>query len=287
MNLTIGILFAFGAMLLWGIGDFLIQRTTRKVGDIQALAWIGIIGSVGLLPFAWNDMHLLLIKENIILLVFLGLIVFVSAILNFEALKKGKLGIIDVVLEIELPITILLSFVFLKEILSLTQMILVIVILIGIILVATKSFTHWRTKIERGVILAIIAAVLYGAVNFYTGTSSKNISPILAVWFPWMMFTVFCLIIIWKREGFSTFIDNAKKFKILILFMGIFDTTAWICYSYAVHNHEISIITAITESYPAIALFLGLWFNKEIIKKHQYLGAALALIGSVILATTV
>jgi uncharacterized membrane protein len=66
--------------------------------------------------------------------------------------------------------------------------------------------------------------------------------------------------------------------------MGIFDTIAWICYAYAVLDHQISIITAITESYPAIALFLGLWFNKEKILWHQYIGAALALIGSFILA---
>ena len=50
------LLFAFGAMLFWGIGDFLIQRVTRKVGNIEALAWIGIIGTIGLLPFAWKDL---------------------------------------------------------------------------------------------------------------------------------------------------------------------------------------------------------------------------------------
>jgi hypothetical protein len=30
---------ALGAMLAWGIGDFLIQRVTRHVGDVEALAW--------------------------------------------------------------------------------------------------------------------------------------------------------------------------------------------------------------------------------------------------------
>ena len=65
--------------------------------------------------------------------------------------------------------------------------------------------------------------------------------------------------------------------------MGIFDTLAWVFYAFAVSQNEISITTAITESYPAIALFLGIKFNKEKIKWHQYLGAVLALVLSFVL----
>ena len=280
------LLFAFGAMLFWGIGDFLIQRVTRKVGNIEALAWIGIIGTIGLLPFAWKDLGLVFSGGNFWLFLLLGAIVFASALFNFEALKKGKLSVIDVVLEIELPITIFLSFVFFKEVLSLTQAIVIVVIMSGIILIATKSFSHFKAKLERGVLIALVASVLYGAVNFLTAVSSKSISPMLAIWAPWMIMTILCLVVIIRREGLGGFISNAKNYKMLILFMGIFDTAAWIFYSHAVHEESISIITAITESYPAIALFLGLWLNKEKILFHQYLGAGLALVGSFVLAGT-
>ena len=37
MSISVGIGLAFVAMLCWGFGDFLIQRSTRKVGDIEAL----------------------------------------------------------------------------------------------------------------------------------------------------------------------------------------------------------------------------------------------------------
>lgn len=40
MDLLFSLLFAFGAILCWGVGDFLIQRNTRAVGNIEALAWI-------------------------------------------------------------------------------------------------------------------------------------------------------------------------------------------------------------------------------------------------------
>lgn len=78
--------------------------------------------------------------------------------------------------------------------------------------------------------------------------------------------------------------SNASKFPWLILWMGIIDTAAWVFYSFAVYNENVGLVTAITESYPAVAIFLGVWLNKEKINWHQYLGAGLAIVSSVALA---
>jgi len=59
---------------------------------------------------------------------------------------------------------------------------------------------------------------------------------------------------------------------------------AWLFYILATLKNEISITTAITESFPAIAIFLGAWFNKEKINWHQWLGAGIALGASFALA---
>lgn len=34
---SLGILFAFVAMLFWGFGDFMIQKSTRKIGDWETV----------------------------------------------------------------------------------------------------------------------------------------------------------------------------------------------------------------------------------------------------------
>ena len=285
MILELNILFAFGAMLCWGIGDFLIQRSVRKIGDIEALAFIGIIGGVLLIPFIIGESDLLFSYSNLLLLILLGVITFIVALFNFEALKVGKLSVIDVVLELELPVTIILSFIFFKERLTGMQFLFISFIFMGLILIATKSFSKVNLKgVERGVLLGVIAAVGMGVVNFLTGASSKAISPFLAVWFPWVVFTIFCLVVIIKKKDFKSFIKNAGKYKFLILGMGVFDTLAWLFFAFAVLENEIAITTAITESYPAIALILGLWLNKEKIKVHQYIGAGVAIIASIALA---
>ncbi len=283
----ISIMLAFFAMFSWGVGDFLIQKVTRKVGDLETLTWIGIFGSILLIPFIWNDMRLLLIPGNFILVSVLGIVTFIAAMFNFESLREGKISVVDVVLEIELPVTVLLGFVFLGETLTTLQAIIALFILCGIMLIATKSLSHFRAKIERGVILALIASVFMGFVNFLTGVSSKEINPLMAIWAPWVVFTMICLVVILFREGPENLIKNASQNKILILSMGLLDTAAWIFYSFAVHDYEISIVTAITESFPAVALLLGVFINKEKIMKHQWIGVALALACSVLLALTV
>ena len=225
MIVELSILFAFGAMLCWGIGDFLIQKTVRKVGDVETLAFIGLIGGVFLIPFIVKDIGLIFSLQNLLLLLILGIITFIVALFNFEALKVGKLSVIDVILELELPVTIVLSYIFLRESLSGIQFAFISLIFLGLLLIATKSFKKniWK-GIEKGFFLGIVTAIGMGAVNFLTAVSSKNISPLMAVWFPWVIFTIFCFVVIIRKRELKKFSRNFMKFKALIIFMGIFDT---------------------------------------------------------------
>lgn len=276
------ILFSFLAMLSWGLGDFLIQKNSRIIGEFETLFWIGLIGSIGLLPFVWNDLHLIQ-GPTWFLVLGLGLILFIASFIDIRALNRGKLSVIDVVLEIELPITVVLSIFFFGEVLSVFQIIMILCILLGIILIATKSFSHLEKGLEKGVLLAVVAALLMGLANFLTGVSAKSLTPMIAVWAPLVFITFACLFFLKK----NTLLKNLIKHKKLIFGMAIIDTLAWSFYALAMEKGEISIVTAITESYPVIAMFLGVKFNKEKIVSHQWIGASLALLASVVLATTI
>ncbi len=69
--------------------------------------------------------------------------------------------------------------------------------------------------------------------------------------------------------------------------MGIYDTLAWTFYALAVSQSSVSLTTAVTESYPAIGMFLGIVINKEKIVRHQLVGGIIAIACSVILATMI
>src|SRR3990167_4940240 len=179
MNFEIGLIYAFLAMIFWGFGDFFIQKSVRKIGSIEALFFIGLIGSLGMLPFILKDFPLIFSGYNIVLLLFLGVLVFVFAVSNFEALKEGKLSVVDVILELELPLTVFLGFMFFKESLSFLQFVVIFFIFVSIMMMAVKSRNHLRIKLEKGVILALITAAGLGAINFLTAHSSRSISPLM------------------------------------------------------------------------------------------------------------
>ena len=281
-GIEFAILAAFGAMVCWGFGDFLIQRTTRKVGDIEALAWIGIVGSVGLLPLVMGELNLLLVWENFWLLFWLGVVTFFVAVLAFEGLKRGKISVVDVVMTVELPLTIILGIFFFGEALSWIQIALMILIFIGIALIAiSPGGFKKRHFLEKGVLLVAAAAMGMALMNFLTAAGARQASPLLAIWFPWVVYTGISLVYIVAKKDMGKLRRNAAEFKWLILGMGIFDTLAWLFFATALLENELSITTAVTESYPVIAMFLGLWINRERISRHQYWGAAIALTGSV------
>jgi drug/metabolite transporter (DMT)-like permease len=288
---TLGIIFALGALLSWGIGDFFIQKTCRVLGSWKALFLIGIVGTIILLPFVKNDIGPVFSHwSNILLLLTTGLVVLTAALFDFEALRQGKIAIIEPVISLELPVTIALSVVIGKERLTPTQYLLAFVIFLGVMLAITEhhSRLHYHKRIfEKGVIIATLGAIGMALTNFLMGVSSQQISPLFAVWFTWTFFTCFCLLyLILKGEVLNTLREAVKNYKIVLL-QGILDTGAWLFYSFAITLIPISITTAISESYVALAAVLGVFVNKEKLKRHQIVGIILAITSVVILATTI
>ncbi|MFA6194371.1 MAG: DMT family transporter [Patescibacteria group bacterium] len=281
--MTLPILFAFGAMLGWGIGDFLIQRTVRKIGAVGTLLWITLFSSLALLPFVFNDISSLTSRQ-IINLVILGIAGFASGFVHMKALRVGKLSVVEIILSVELPLTILLGIIFFAERLNLMQVILIIILFIGIILVSV-DFTKISKKdfLEKGSLLALLSSALVALVNFLTATQAKEISPIMALWLPWLACGLFSGGYIISREKLSPFLKTCRINWKLILAMVIVDTAAWVFYVFAVAEKELSIIVAITESFVVIALILGVVFNKEKVNKIQYFGAGLAIACSLLI----
>jgi len=277
MNLSFDILAALGAMFAWGFGDFLIQKGTRKIGDIETLAWIGLLGSIGLTPFVWGDLSLVAERSNFLILLALGVVSFVTGLINFESFKRGKLSVVDVILEIELPVAVLLGIFFFHNSISLLEIFLIAAVFVGIVLIAVEPGVKRRHFFEKGAVLAVVAAVGYALVDFLTAIGAKTVSPLLAVWFPWVTFTIICLLYLASTGRIRHFLRDAARYKALVIGMGVIDTIAWVLFAIAVRNNQFAVTVAITESYPAVALILGVAVNREKVAIHQYAGAAIAV----------
>ncbi len=284
----LGIVFAFLALACWTFGDFFIQKSVRVVGDLKTLIYIGVVGIIGIFPFIYKELAPLSgDATRLLLLTFTGVVIFFAAIFDFEALKRGKLAIVEPVLGMELPVTIALSVILWSERPSLAQFLLMASAFFGIILAITIHHTHlhYHKRIfEKGVLFAALGSIVMGLVNFMVGVSSQETSPLMAIWFTNLAFTLCCFIYMFVKKDFrGIFSDFIKNLKITLT-TSIFDNAAWIFFASATSLIPISIATTVSESYIAFVVCLGLFLNREKIRWHQLVGIAVAIASIVILS---
>lgn len=288
-----GLFFAFIAFLAWGFGDFSIQRATRSIGTMPALFCIGAFGTVVLLPFAWNGLSLGIADGRIIGLIALTvLITLIAAVFDFEALKRGKISVIEPIMSFELIITVVIGVALLGETVSRTQFLLALTVFLGILLTALRReprhwWVFWKRAhlLEPGVILTVLGAVAMSFTNIFTGLSSQRTSPVVAIWYIHTSLALICLLVfLWTKTSKKTAAEIRSHWR-PALAESIFDNVAWLAYASAVTLLPISITIAITESYVALAAFLGIAWNRERLQQHQIVGMIIAIAAAIWLAT--
>ncbi len=293
MPINYSILFAFGAMICWGFGDFLVQKMSRKMGNLIALIWINFIGSLVLLPLAIKNFYQLSSGGNFLSLLVLAVLDFAFGLTLLKAYEQGKLSVVEIILILELPLTVILGIVFFKEQLNTLQLLLILIIIFGVFLISRRcrnlltrirEFITGKKRIwEKGVILTLFAAVLSALYNFFIAFNARGFSPVIAIWAPWTISLFFLIIYLSLKKDRSGFFNSSKKNLKLIFWGSVIDVSAWVFFAVALAENKLSVTTAITESYPALAIFLGIKFNKEKISRWQIAGAILALLASIII----
>lgn len=282
----LGIIFAVVALFSWGFADFFIQKSARVVGVWKILLTVGVVGSISLFPFIKNEFSILE-QKDLILLIFLGIVIFSASLLNFEALKKGKLAIIEPLVGMELPVTIALSIGLSKEHLTPIQFFLVAMIFVGLFLVTTMHHKHLhqtRSTLEKGVLLAVATAIGLALTNFLVGFSTKQISPLMVIWFAQTEVALFCTIYLIYTKKFRSVLTDLKSHLKFTLGQGILNNLGWIAFALATTTLATSIVAAVSESYIILGVILGIFVNREKLRYTQFIGMILAVSGIIALS---
>lgn len=283
--INIGIGMAFVAMLCWGFGDFLIQKSTRKLGDFETLFLITFFGSVVLLPFTYSNIINVLAGNELKILVVASIVILVAALFEFQALKIGKISVVEPIWSMEIPASVLMAFFVLKERLEFAQIILIVLLIVGLLLVSFKeSRFSFKFFLEKGVYISFLSAILMGVANFFVGWGGRITDPLMINFFINTFVAIFTgLFLIVKGNFIGAFKDFWKERK-TVLPMVITDNSAWIAFAYAMMLAPIGVVVALSESYIIIAVALGLVINKEKLQHHQKIGLVFAFFAAIILA---
>ena len=287
MAFEIGVLLALSAFIFWGFGDFLIQRTTRKIGDWETLLVLDGIGVVILLPFVYNDFGSLLHGDTLAVLLAASVAMLFASITDFEALKKGKIGVVEPIYALEIPVAGLFAFFVINESIGMFHSALIAMLIMGIALVSLKS-RHFSRKawLEKGVVVALVGVLLMGLTAFLFGFSTRITNPLMVVWFTNLFTGGVSLYYLMVSRKLGKLGKDITKNKKLILTVGLLDNFAWVTYGFATSLIPIAIATALSENYIVLAAILGLLINKESLLRHQKIGLVIAISSAVVLAAT-
>lgn len=284
----LGVMLAFLAMIGWGFGDYFLQKSIRKVGDWETLFIVTFIGAIALTPFIWKEIIPLFSNSKLWILFLASFVLLIGALLDFEALKKGKLAIVEPIWSMEIPVSAILAYFIIGELVGLYQIIIIIFLILGLVLVSIKSEHFTKSAwLERGVFLALLAALSMGAANFFIGWGSRESSALMMNWFLNVFLAIISFVFIFIDSDVKSMFKHFKKQKFTWLGMVVFDNVAWISFAFAMVMAPIAITVAISESYIVIAVILGMYLNKEKLKIHQKLGILVAIVAAIILALTI
>ena len=288
MTAGIGIALAFVAMLCWGVGDFSIQRSARKLGDWETLFVITGFGTLILLPFVYDRIPSLLADpgNGLYILIASGLILTAASVLDFEGLKKGKLAVIEPLWSIEIPAASFLAFFVLGDRITGLDIVLIVLLIFGLCLVSFKEkrFSH-KFFLEKGVIVAICGAFLMGGADFFLGWGSRVTDPIMANFVLNVVMALISGAFLFASGRIFRTVGDLRANKALLLIMSICDNVAWIAYAFAMTIVPIAVATGLSESSVIVAVLLGLFANKEKLHPHQKVGLVLAILAAIALAS--
>ncbi|TSC81927.1 MAG: Uncharacterized protein G01um101420_710 [Parcubacteria group bacterium Gr01-1014_20] len=283
----LGIFFAVAALVSWGFGDFFIQRATRQIGVWRTLFFIDFAAALFFLPFIYEEIGPTFSNgRGMFLLTAAGLVIFLAALLIFKSYKDGKLAIVEPILAFELPVVVALGIFTWGEKLSVIEILLIGSVFLGIVLAITKHHTHlhYHKRIfERGVVWAVLGAIVMGLGSFLLGVSSQETSPLFTMWYTSLISVILCLFYMVPKGEVKKLINDLRAHKKSVISQVILDNAAWTFYAFSMTLIPISIATTISESYIALSVVLGIVVNHEKIQRHQKIGVALAIAGVIFL----
>ncbi|MFZ2804392.1 MAG: DMT family transporter [Patescibacteria group bacterium] len=282
-----GLLFALIALFGFAFSDFLMQRSTRGIGIWRTRFVLSVSSAVILLPFVFGGIGAFITNQVlVVLLVGLSALSIIGGYFGLKALKLGKLSVIEPINGLELPFTVILSVGLLHEALSLIQVALIVVIFAGIMLTVTRRRPKGgiRRALEKGTAYAFVGVFGLGIANLTIGVTSRMSSPVFVAWSMGLLAGAisFVYLVITKRLPGTIAKVSAHARELFLL--SIISNVAWISYGYATIFLPISIATALSESYIALAVLLGVIANRERLRRHQIIGIILTISGVICLA---
>ena len=276
----IALLGGLGAALAWGAGTFCSARSSRLIGAWSVVAWVMLFGLVAnLAVIAVGPWPGTLSAADIAWMLVSGLGNAVGLLLEYTALRRGKVGIMTPVTSTEGAIAAVLA-VATGEALGAASAGLLAVVALGIVLAGVAPEEPAPDQPKSGAFwLAALAALSFGVGIFATGHLSGSLPVGWAVLPPRLVGVAIVTIPL----ALSRRLSLSRSALPLVAFTGLAEVLGFVCYAIGA-RHSVAIAAVLGSQFAAVASVAAYVFLRERLTRLQLAGVVLIVAGVAALA---
>ncbi len=286
-------IFGLGAAFGWGLADLLAALSGRRIGSWATVVIAQLCSAVAItIVFVVVRPDLGELGRVAWWLAPNSVIAAGAYLSLYRALELGPVAVVSPVLASYAVIPVLLAVALLGESLRGPQLAGVIVTIVGAVLTSTdaralRAGTH---RMPAGLPWGIASAFLFGIATYVLGWASQRAGWLPALWLARVtaaaILGVAALVVVLIKgrgapvAGRSAIGANAIA---LAMMLGLFDLGGTLSYSRGAEVGFVSIVTAVSATYPLIPVFGSVALFGERPAPNQYAGVAMVIAGLMLL----
>lgn len=283
--MSLGIIYAIISMVGFGLANTVSKIAIKDIGAKQTIFWRNLITSLGfLIVFLLFSSQYQLTLIYFIVAILIGVLGFIPFYLFYKAQNIGKLGIINPIANSYMLFTVIFSVIFFGENLTLIQIFSIIVILIGLILISINFNDIKNSELidmKKGIPLAFISCLLWGLTFTLFKIPVNLIGPILTSLIVDFIGFLLVMSLLYSRK--EKFVKPTKSTLFSLFIVGIGGFLGLLFFNLGIKISNVSLISAISSTNPIIAVIFGGIYYNEKLRKLQYLGILIVLIGIILI----
>ena len=315
-TIILGVMFGLVTALCWGVSNFFSKRMIDQIGLARTLFFSFLVGFLFLSffffltdqgPIEWSrqGLFLTLLAASFNLLGFLSI---------YYGFKIGSLSVVATVSSGWAVVTVVLSLIFLQEVPYPWQQVGIVLILVGVVLVAYRSYSSKgprelregseKTLVGRkgrgsgslsflwaekgishketlGVFPAICSVLFFGSCYFLMSKVTKDMGPVLPILMARILgIIIIGLFLIFRREVF-VILDGRLFFLVMI---GLLDAGGFVAFNYGINATMVSLVSPSASLLTLVTVSLARVFLGEKLMINQQVGFWMTLLGIILIS---
>jgi drug/metabolite transporter (DMT)-like permease len=272
----VSVALALVTALAWGVAELFMLRGARQLKPLGLARWLMVFGTVMILPVALLTGPVPS-ADDLPYAVTPALFALGGTLAYFRALSTGQLTIVSPTVATSGGFAALVAIIFLGERFSLLGM---VGLALGVVGVVVATYVRGGGRAE-GVSWAVLGALLLGVYTVALAASSERIGPVWSV----AAYRLTGLALLWAAAPFSKAPLWLGRADVgLVLRAAAIETVGFAAFTTALDLGPVAIVAVVAAQFSSVAVVLGAVVLHERLHRHQWVGVAMMIASTTVLA---